>query len=120
MQDMGFLLMYFMPCFYCNVSDTYLFKEKRQRLWVIFAGGFFELFVWALGGPGLAARAAPEAFLSRVFFIIVAVGAVKTFFNFNPLIKLDGYYLLADYLGIANLRKEALWEVSAGFSGTLS
>ena len=106
-QDMGFLLMYFMPCFYCNVSDTYLFKEKRQRLWVIFAGGFFELFVWALAV--LAWRlAAPEAFLSRVFFIIVAVGAVKTFFNFNPLIKLDGYYLLADYLGIANLRKEAL------------
>ena len=106
-QDMGFLLMYFVPCFYCNVSDTYLFKEKRQRLWVIFAGGFFELFIWALAV--LAWRlAAPEAFLSRVFFIIVGVGAVKTLFNFNPLIKLDGYYLLADYLGIANLRKEAL------------
>ncbi len=96
-----------MPCFYCNVSDTYLFKEKRQRLWVIFAGGFFELFIWATAV--LAWRlVAPEAFLSRVFFIIVAVGAIKTFFNFNPLIKLDGYYLLADYLGIANLRKEAL------------
>ncbi len=106
-QDMGFLLMYFVPCFYCNVSDTYLFKEKRKRLWVIFAGGFFELFIWALAV--LAWRlAAPEAFLSRVFFIVVAVGAVKTLFNFNPLIKLDGYYLLADYLGIANLRKEAL------------
>ena len=106
-QDMGFPLMYFVPCFYCNVSDTYLFKEKRQRLWVIFAGGFFELFIWATAV--LAWRlVAPEAFLSRVFFIIVAVGAIKTFFNFNPLIKLDGYYLLADYLGIANLRKEAL------------
>jgi multidrug resistance efflux pump len=104
---MGFLFMYFVPCFYCNVSDTYLFKEKRQRLWVIFAGGFFELFIWAVAV--LAWRlVAPEAFLSRVFFILVAVGAVKTLFNFNPLIKLDGYYLLADTLGIANLRKEAL------------
>ena len=106
-QDMGFLFMYFVPCFYCNVSDTYLFKEKRQRLWVIFAGGFFELFIWAVAV--LAWRIlAPDAFLSRVCFIVVAVGGVKTLFNFNPLIKLDGYYLLADYLGIANLRKEAL------------
>jgi multidrug resistance efflux pump len=104
---MGFLLLYFVPCFYCNVSDTYLFKEKRQRLWVIFAGGFFELFLWALAV--LAWRlVAPEAFLSRVFFIVIAVGGIKALFNFNPLIKLDGYYLMADYLGIANLRKEAM------------
>ncbi len=106
-QDMGVLLMYFVPCFYCNLSDTYLFKEKRQRLWVTFAGGFFELFLWALAV--LAWRVvAPEAFLSRVFFIVVAVCGVKALFNFNPLIKMDGYYMLADKLGIANLRKEAL------------
>ena len=29
-QDMGFLLMYLLPSFYCNVSDTYLFKNKRE------------------------------------------------------------------------------------------
>ena len=113
-QDMGFLFMYFVPCFYCNVSDTYLFKEKRQRLWVIFAGAFFELFIWAVAV--LAWRViAPEAFLSRVCVIVIAVGGVKTLFNFNPLIKLDGYYLLADYLGIANLRKEALASLGRGF-----
>jgi multidrug resistance efflux pump len=113
-QDMGFLLMYFVPCFYCNVSDTYLFKEKRQRLWVIFAGAFLELFIWA--SAVLAWRViAPEVFLSRVCFIVIAVGGVKTLFNFNPLIKLDGYYLLADYLGIANLRKEAIAALGRGF-----
>ena len=31
--DMGFLVLYLVPCFYCNVSDTYLMKEKRQRMW---------------------------------------------------------------------------------------
>ncbi len=46
--DMGFLLLYLVPCFYCNVSDTYLMREKRQRMWVLFAGGFFELFIWAV------------------------------------------------------------------------
>jgi multidrug resistance efflux pump len=106
-QDMGFLLYYLVPSFYCNVSDTYLFKEKRQRIWVSFAGGFFELFVWALAV--LAWRVvAPETFLSRVFFVVIAICGIKAIFNFNPLIKLDGYYMLADTLGIANLRKEAL------------
>jgi multidrug resistance efflux pump len=113
-QDMGFLFMYFVPCFYCNVSDTYLFKEKRQRLWVISAGAFFELFIWALAV--LAWRViAPEAFLSRVCFIVIAVGGVKALFNFNPLIRLDGYYLLAECLSIANLRKESLAALWRGF-----
>ena len=31
-SDMGFLLLYSLPCFYCNVGDTYLFRGKRERL----------------------------------------------------------------------------------------
>lgn len=106
-SDMGFLLLYFLPCFYVNVSDTYLFREKRQRLWVVFAGGYFEIVLWA--ASVLAWRVvAPETFVSRALFVVIAVCGVRSLFNFNPLIKLDGYFLLSDYLGIANLRQEAL------------
>jgi multidrug efflux pump subunit AcrA (membrane-fusion protein) len=45
-REMGFMLIFFMPAFYCNVSDAWLFPEKRQRLAVIFAGAYFELVVW--------------------------------------------------------------------------
>ncbi|MDH5535563.1 MAG: efflux RND transporter periplasmic adaptor subunit, partial [Betaproteobacteria bacterium] len=38
---------------------------------------------------------------------------IHTFFNLNPLIKLDGYYLLSDYLEIPNLRAKAF-----GYLGT--
>src|SRR5438552_18030785 len=34
----------------------------------------------------------------------MATSGIKTCFNLNPLIKLDGYYLLSDYLEIPNLR----------------
>ena len=71
-------------------------KEKRQRMWVLFSGGFFELFIWA--GSVLAWRVvAPETFVSRALFVIVAVCGIRSLFNFNPLIKMDGYFLLSDY-----------------------
>jgi multidrug resistance efflux pump len=104
--DMGFLLLYFLPCFYCNVGDTYLFREKRQRLWVFFSGGFFELFVWAVAVLGFRLLF-PGTFASRVLFVVAAVCAIRSLFNFNPLIKMDGYFLLSEVLGISNLRREA-------------
>src|SRR5204863_7484215 len=47
-HDMGFLLIYFQPAFYCNVSDAWLFPQRSRRLWVTFAGAYFEVFLWSL------------------------------------------------------------------------
>src|SRR5262249_11077278 len=41
-------------------------------------------------------------------FIIVSACGIQTLFNFNPLIKLDGYYLLSDWLEIPNLSQRAI------------
>ncbi len=103
-SDMGFLLLYFFPCFYVNVSDAYFFKQKRQRLWVFFAGAYFELFIWGVSVL-LWRVCVPRTWLSEVLFIIIAVCAVRSFFNLNPLIRMDGYFLLSDIVGIANLRR---------------
>jgi len=104
--DMGFLLLYFLPCFYCNVGDTYLFRGKRERLWVFFSGGFFELFLWALAVLGWRV-VAPGTLSSRVLFVVSAVAGVRSLFNFNPLIQMDGYFMLSETLGIKNLRRQA-------------
>jgi putative peptide zinc metalloprotease protein len=105
--DMGFLLLYFLPCFYCNVGDTYLFRGKRERLWVFFAGGFFELFLWALSVLGWR-LVAPGTLVSSAFFVVAAVSGIRSLFNFNPLIQMDGYFMLSEHLGIKNLRRQAL------------
>ncbi len=47
-NEIGFLLIYFQPAFYCNVSDAWLFPERSKRLWVTFAGAYFEMFLWAV------------------------------------------------------------------------
>ncbi|MFN2508905.1 MAG: biotin/lipoyl-binding protein, partial [Chthoniobacterales bacterium] len=104
-REMGFLLIYFQPAFYCNVSDAWFFP-KSQRLWVSFAGPYFELFLWAVAT--LAWRVTDiDTWINHVALVVMATSGIKTFFNFNPLIKLDGYYLLSDALGIANLRTKA-------------
>ena len=104
-HELGFLLMYFQPCLYCNVSDAWLFPEKSKRLWVGFAGPYFELFLWALAT--LVWRLTDvETWINYLAFIVMTTSGVKTLFNFYPLIKLDGYYLLSDLLEVPNLRKK--------------
>ncbi len=105
-EEMGFLLLYFIPAFYCNVSDAWMLK-KRERIRVTLAGGYIQIFVWALATI-VWRLVAPETLISRVCIITIAFTGIQTLFNFIPLIRLDGYYLLSDYLEIPNLRQKAL------------
>jgi putative peptide zinc metalloprotease protein len=105
-HEVGFLLLFFMPCFYCNVSDAWLFKEKSKRLWVTFAGGYFELFLWALA-VFVWRLTLPGSLPHYLAFVVLSACGVQTLFNFNPLLKLDGYYLLSDWLEVPNLHQRA-------------
>jgi multidrug resistance efflux pump len=110
--EIGFMLIYFQPAFYCNVSDAWLFPEKSKRLWVTFAGAYFEIFLWALAT--LVWRLTdPSSTLNHFVLVVTASSAITSFFNMNPLIKLDGYYLLSDWLGVPNLRKRAFGYLGA-------
>ena len=105
-HDLGFLLIYFTPSFYTNVSDAWLFPEKAKRLWVGFAGPCFELFLWALAT--LTWRVTDvDTRINYVALLVMTLSGIKTLFNLNPFIKLDGYYLLSDYLELPNLRKRS-------------
>jgi putative peptide zinc metalloprotease protein len=106
-HEIGFLLLYFQPAFYCNISDAWLFPEKSRRLWVTFAGAFLEMFVWSLATLTWWITDT-DNWVSFLALIVMATSGIKSFFNMNPLIKLDGYYLLSDYLGIPNLRQRSM------------
>ena len=111
-RQMGFLLLYFQPCFYCDVSDAYLFPEKRKKILVTFAGVIFQIFLWSLAT--LAWHLLPEGSpLGHLFFIASAFTLLTVLFNLNPLIKLDGYYILTDWVGIPNLRAKAFGYLKA-------
>ncbi len=105
-REMGFMLIYLQPAMYCNVSEAWLFPERAKRLWVTFSGAYVEITIWALAIL-LWRVTEPHTTVNTLALLVMATSGVKTLFNLNPLIKLDGYYLLSDWLEIPNLRARA-------------
>ena len=111
-HEMGFMLLYFQPALYCNVSDAWLFPEKRQRLWVGFSGPYVELTLWAMATL-LWRLTDPQTIVHGVALVIAGGAGLKTLLNFNPLLKFDGYYLVSDLLEVPNLRSKSFAYIGA-------
>jgi len=101
-HDIGVLFLVFMPVPYVDATAASAFRDKRKRMLVGAAGIMVELvfasiamFVWTEAQPGL---------LRSVAFNVMLIGGVSTlFFNGNPLLRFDGYYVFSDALEIPNL-----------------
>ena len=106
-HQMGFLLIYFTPAFYTDTTDIMLFGRLGHRQWVLFAGIWIELvacaiavFFWRFTLPGSLAN-------DIAYKMLLLSGVQGVLLNLNPLIKADGYYALAEYLRIDNLREDS-------------
>jgi putative peptide zinc metalloprotease protein len=106
-HEMGFLLLCFSPAMYCNVSDAWTLPNKWHRIIISAAGIYVELMIAALttfiwwNTPG-------GTFINNLSLSLMIVCSVSTvLFNGNPLMRYDGYYVLADWLEIPNLRDRA-------------
>lgn len=106
-HDTGLLFMFFMPCMYCNVSDAWLLPDKWKRLLITAAGGLCDLWVWALG-VFCWRMTQPGTDINHIAFFALTICGGRSLLNFNPLLRLDGYYLLSDWLSIPNLRTRSL------------
>ncbi|MFZ1842246.1 MAG: HlyD family efflux transporter periplasmic adaptor subunit, partial [Nitrospira sp.] len=102
----GVALMVMMPVLYSDISDAYRLSSRRKRLWIAGAGVVAEL--------GLAAVATlvwgflPDGAIRSVVFVAATTSWVMSLaVNLNPFMRFDGYYLLADGLGIPNLQDRA-------------
>ena len=105
---MGFMLMYFSPCFFCDASHSMLIENPLHRIWVAMGGIYFESFittsaglVWWMTSPDNPAH----ELAYRVMMLGLLTGVVV---NLNPLLKFDGYYVLSDLLQISELRERSL------------
>ncbi len=99
------------PFPYCDASAAWRFPRVRDRVVVSAGGVLFETFIAAIAAIVWAYT--PDASVRTVCFNIMLVSGVSTLlFNLNPLLRYDGYYILSDLTGTANLyqRSRELWK----------
>ena len=110
-REIGIRFVLGWPCWYCDITESYLLPRLRQRLAVIIAGPFAQAAACAF--LVLLARS-PEPHVI-VLRRTAALLGVLSLLNFFPLIRSDGYYLLTELAGMPNLRTDAWrWLTSAG------
>ncbi|QDV51424.1 HlyD family efflux transporter periplasmic adaptor subunit [Gimesia fumaroli] len=105
-HGMGIMFLVFSPCLYCDVSDSWMLRNKWQRIIIGGAGMYIEVimsavavWVWWFTKPGLLNHLA-----LNLFFVSTVTTVI---FNANPLMRFDGYYMMSDLLEIPNLRQKA-------------
>ena len=106
-HEMGALFLVFSPCLYCNVSDAWTLPSKWKRILISFAGIYVELIIAAIS-TFVWWNTPAMPFLNNMSLSLMVVCSVSTVvFNANPLMRYDGYYVLADWLEIPNLRERS-------------
>ena len=101
-REMGVVLILFTPIAYVDVTSSWRFRSKWQRVFTAAAGMYAELLIAAVAV--LAWSCTDRGWLNQLCFNIVTMASVTTvLFNANPLMRFDGYYVLSDLTGIPNL-----------------
>lgn len=117
---MGVALLVFWPLFYTDTSDAWTLASRRHRLVIGGAGLLAELTLATLAS--LAWSFLPDGPLrSATFLLASTVWIVTLTVNLNPLLRFDGYFLLADRLEMADLQQRAFqlgrWQLRAWLFG---
>ena len=102
-HDMGIMMLVIAPVPYVDASSSSAFREKWRRVTVGAAGMLVELFIAALA-LFVWLNAEPGVVRSMAFNTIFIASISTVLFNANPLLRYDGYYILADLIEIPNLR----------------
>lgn len=108
----GFLLYWGFPAFFVDTRDTWL-SPRLDRIKVSWAGPYSGLMLGGLVGVVLTAVSAyspPEfqqTLLATFLFQIGFLAYLSVIVNLNPLLELDGYFILMDWLEMPGLRERA-------------
>lgn len=111
-HEIGVHFFFLLPCLYTNVSDVWLVPSKWRRLAVSAAGIYVELLLAAVATL-LWWQAEPGVFSSLCLNVMIVASLGTLVLNANPLMRYDGYYVLADLLEVPNLEQRSLAQLVA-------
>jgi putative peptide zinc metalloprotease protein len=110
---MGFALIYLTPAFYTDVTEGVVLCSAFERVLISVAGVWSELYlctaatvIWWGTPPGTPVH-------EFAYVVLLMTGIATVLINWNPLMKLDGYHILCDTIGILDLKENSTAYVSA-------
>jgi putative peptide zinc metalloprotease protein len=106
-HSMGFMLVYLSPAFFCDVGEVYVYGGKWPRVAAIFAGIWVELMFCSVASVVWWATPAGVPIHDFAYKIMLITGVAVFLMNLNPLIKLDGYYLLGELIGLPSIKEDS-------------
>jgi putative peptide zinc metalloprotease protein len=106
-HEMGIMFLVLTPIPYVDASAASALPSKWKRTLVGAAGLGVELFVAAVC-LFIWTSVEPGAFRSVMYNVVILAGVSSLFFNGNPLLRYDAYYMLSDLLEIPNLASRGM------------
>jgi len=111
--SMGFALVYLTPAFFTDTTQGVVRCPPWERILISISGVWSELYlctiatvVWWGTPPGTAVH-------DVAYVLVLMTGIATVLLNWNPLMKLDGYHILCDVIGILDLKENSTAYVSA-------
>ena len=110
---MGFALIFLTPAFYTDTTEGAVMGTRSQRLVIALAGIWSELMLCSIATPIWWLTAPGTIVHEGAYFMMMLTGIVSLIVNWNPLMKLDGYHMLCEIIGIAELKEDSTVYLSA-------
>ncbi len=103
---MGVAFMMMTPMLYTDVTDAWRLTSRRKRMAIDFAGIAVELMIACLATFFWSFL--PEGKLKSLAFLLATSSLLMSLvINLSPFMRFDGYFILADLVGIPNLQPRA-------------
>jgi putative peptide zinc metalloprotease protein len=117
-RDWGLAWLFFAPVPYVDVTSSWRFRSRWERMGVAAAGMYVE---WILALVAVACWSWSDSpSLRQACVYAVSLATLSTLlFNLNPLCRFDGYFLLSDLLGWPNLATQGQQVMRAWVGGLL-
>jgi putative peptide zinc metalloprotease protein len=103
----GFLLVYLSPAFFADITEVYVYGGKWQRIAAIFAGIWVELMFCSVASIIWWGSPLGSSVHDFAYKVMLITGVAVVLMNLNPLIKLDGYYLFGELIGIPTIKENS-------------
>lgn len=105
--EIGIMLYWFIPCAYTNLSGIVFLEKRYTRIIVLFAGILVNVLLLGIGLITMSFISTYSFIYDMLLWFVFSSFSI-ILLNLVIFIKLDGYFILEEFINIKNLRKKSI------------